>query len=203
MLNRLPLLALLLCLPCSAAIYKWVDENGKTQYSDSPPQKQSKSGTVKMNNRGMVVEKTEYLSPEQLAKREQEALQKREQDKKDLEARRRDKALLNSFTRTSEIDTLRDRNLEQLQASVTSDRGRIEAVQRRLDTYRAKAAKQEAAQRPVSEDLQNNIREREADLAKLKQSIKDKEQEMSNLRARAEADKKRLVELRGPIAAGK
>lgn len=43
MRNLFCLTALLSCaltLPCSAAIYKWVDENGVTHYSESPPPSQ-------------------------------------------------------------------------------------------------------------------------------------------------------------------
>lgn len=195
------LAALLLSLPTSAAIYKWVDENGKVQYSDKPPQQQTKQGTTRLNERGMVLDKSEgYLTPEQRAVKEQELAKQREREQKELDARRRDKALLNSFAKTSEIDTLLNRNLEQVQAGIQSDRSRQEVLQKRLDEFQAKADKLSAAKKPISADLQEKIDTRKAEIAKLQQDIKQKEGEAAQLRERAEQDKKRLIELRGPSA---
>jgi chromosome segregation ATPase len=195
------LAALLLSLPASAAIYKWVDENGKVQYSDKPPQQQTKQGTTRLNERGMVLDKSEgYLTPEQRAVKEQELAKQREREQKELDARRRDKALLNSFAKTSEIDTLLNRNLEQVQAGIQSDRSRQEVLQKRLDEFHAKADKLSAAKKPISADLQEKIDTRKAEIAKLQQDIKQKEGEAAQLRERAEQDKKRLIELRGPGA---
>ncbi|MGQ5521774.1 DUF4124 domain-containing protein [Chitinimonas sp. PSY-7] len=199
MRTHLPLLALLICLPASAAIYKWVDENGKIQYSDKPPHQQTTQGTTKLNSRGMVVDKSEgLLTPEQKAAKEKELAKQREAAQKEMEARRRDKALLNSFTSTSEIDALLARNVEQLQASIQSDKGRIEAAQKRLDTVLARANKITTSNKPIPEDLRNSIQERQADLTKLNEDIKQKEANIAQLRQRAEDDKKRFTELRGP-----
>ncbi|PHV12350.1 DUF4124 domain-containing protein [Chitinimonas sp. BJB300] len=201
MRTHLPLLALLICLPASAAIYKWVDENGKTQYSDKPPQQRTSQGETKLNNRGMVVDKTEgLLTPEQQAAKEKEQAKQREVAQKELEARRRDKALLNSFTNTSEIDALLLRNVEQLQAGIQSDKGRVEAAQKRLDGFLAKASKANASNKPVSDDLRANIKDRQDDLTKIQEEIKRKEAEIAHLRQRADEDKKRFLELRGPGA---
>lgn len=194
-------LLLVLALPAAAGVYKWVDENGKVQYSDKPPQQQNQKGLTELNKQGMTVRQTEgILTPEQRAARELEIARQREASQQKEDARRRDKALVNSFTRTSEIDAIRDRNLEQVAAGIQSDKMRREAVQKRLDGYQAQVDKLSKAGKPVPDDLKSDMKERKAEIAKIDEQIKQRENDAVQLKERAEADKKRLIELRGADA---
>src|SRR5262245_14158993 len=55
--RRLGLGAVFVLAAASAdgALYRWVDENGRVQYSDTPPQKDRSA--VQLSNRGMVLKK--------------------------------------------------------------------------------------------------------------------------------------------------
>ncbi|MBV8467180.1 MAG: DUF4124 domain-containing protein [Burkholderiales bacterium] len=203
MMSRLHIaLITLIALPTVADIYKWVDENGKVQYSDKPPQtQQAKKGVTELDKQGMTVKQIEgALTPEQRAAKEAEAAKAREAQNKAQDQRRRDQALLNSYSNTAEIDEVRDRNVEALQATVASDQSRREAMQKRLDEYNKQASQYATAKKPVPADLTSSIASRQAELAKINERIAAKQQEIEQTKQHAEEDKKRLIELRGPGA---
>ncbi|MEH6459764.1 DUF4124 domain-containing protein [Chitinimonas sp. JJ19] len=194
----LPLIAMALTAHAGETLYKWVDENGKVQYSDKPPMQQNKRGMTELNKQGMPIRQTEgILTPEQQAARNAELAKLREEERKALEARRRDNALVNSFSKTSEIDAIRDRNLEQLQANIQSDRLRLEAATKRVNSFQTQIDKLTKAKKKIPNDLMTDLTERQAEVAKINASIAARNLEIEEVKNRAEADKKRLVELRG------
>ncbi|MFC4159867.1 DUF4124 domain-containing protein [Chitinimonas lacunae] len=190
--------ALALSAQAGDRLYKWVDENGKVQYSDKPPAQQTQKGHTEMNRRAMPLKQVEgYLTPEQRAAREAEEAQKRVEEQKRTEAKRRDKALTQSFTSTAEIDAIRDRNIEQVEALIQADKQRIETATKRLEGLHKQTERFTKRNRPIPEDIQANIAETEQELVKLNDNLKRRETEIGQIRERAEADKKRLVELKG------
>ncbi|MBL8507398.1 MAG: DUF4124 domain-containing protein [Chitinimonas sp.] len=194
----MPLIAMALTAHAGETLYKWVDENGKVQYSDKPPMQQNKRGMTELNKQGMPIRQTEgILTPEQQAARNAELAKLREEERKALEARRRDNALVNSFSKTSEIDAIRDRNLEQLQANIQSDRLRLEAATKRVNSFQTQIDKLTKAKKKIPNDLMTDLTERQAEVTKINASIAARNLEIEEVKNRAEADKKRLVELRG------
>src|SRR5450755_3694583 len=85
--------------PSHAAMFKWVDENGKVQYGDRIPPQYQNQNSEELNKRGIVTKKGEApLTPEQLqAKADADARAKAEKQKA-AEQQRRDNALLSTFT---------------------------------------------------------------------------------------------------------
>ncbi|HEY9101677.1 DUF4124 domain-containing protein [Chitinimonas sp.] len=202
------LITLLLTMPllgqAGERLYKWVDENGKVQYSDKPPLQQNQKGMTELNRQGQTVRQFEgVLTPEQRAAKEAELQKQRAEMQKQEEARRRDKALMSSFNKTGEIDAIRDRNIEQLNAGIQSDQIRLGAVRKRIETFDKQVERLNKAKRPISDSLQADIRDANAELAKLTDHIEQQKQDIEQTNIRAEADKKRLIELRGEGARSK
>ncbi|WP_374352040.1 DUF4124 domain-containing protein [Chitinimonas sp.] len=201
MLRTFCLLFALTALPASAAIYKWVDENGKVQYSDKPPPTPAKQGLTEMNSQGMRVKQVEgLLTPEQRAAKEAELAKQKEEQRALEESRRKDRALVESFSNTAEIDRIRDQSLEQLQASIAAEEVRYEALMNRITENTKQIERIAKAKKNVPDYMQTELAERKADLAKIETGIAKKKQEIIDVKAKAEADKKRLLELRGPSA---
>lgn len=197
------LLLILVCASVSAAdrLYKWVDANGKVQYSDKPPMQPAEKGMTEINSRGMVVKQIEgALTPEQKAERAALLEQKKLDEQKMVEAKRRDRALTDSFNNVREIDAIRDRNLEQVQASIKSDQQRLDATNHRLDVFEKQVATMEAKKKKVPDDLRADIDGTKTEAAKLAGNMKKKQDEIQQIKDKAEADKQRLVELKGPSA---
>jgi hypothetical protein len=192
------LLILLASLPAAAGkMYKWVDEHGKTHYGNAVPPQYAQQGSAELNQKGAVVKKTDAaLTPEQRKAKEEELAQQKEEEKKRLEQKRRDKALLNTYTTEKEIDLVRDRNLQQGELQLQSMELRAKQVQPRLDQARKRAGDLVAKKKPLPLDLQQELEETEKEMQHLQEMIKQKRMGMDAIRARFEDDKKRFRELR-------
>lgn len=192
------LLILLASFPAVAGkLYSWVDEHGKTHYGNVVPPQYAQQGNTELDKKGAVIKKTDAaLTPEQRKAKEEELAQQKEEDKKKLEQKRRDKALLNTYTTEKEIDLVRDRNLQQGELQLQSMELRAKQVQPRLDQARKRAGDLAAKKRPIPPDLQQEIEEAEKEMLRLQEMIKQRRLDMDAIRARFEDDKKRFRELR-------
>lgn len=191
------LLVLLASFPAVAGkVYSWVDEHGKTHYGDAVPPQYAQQGNTELNQRGLVVKKTDpALTPAQRKAKEDELAQQKEEEQKRLEQKRRDRALVNTYTTEKEIDLVRDRNLQQGELQLQSMELRAKQVQPRLDQARKRADVLVAKKRPLPPDLQQEIEEAEKEMRRMQEMIKQKRMEMDAVRARFEDDKKRFREL--------
>jgi hypothetical protein len=191
------LLLALASFPAAAKLYKWVDEKGVTHYGDSIPPQYAKQGSEELSKKGLVIKKTDAaLTPEQIKAKEEEEARKKAEEKQQLEQKRRDKALLNTYTNEKEIDLVRDRNLQQGTLQLQSMDLRIKQIQPRHDEAKKKAAEFTAKGKPVPAYLQQELQETEKEMSRLQDMIKRKNQEMDEIRAKFEDDKKRFRELR-------
>ena len=103
--HSLILLALAATTVQAGGLYKWVDEKGQVQFSDKPPPPQNlqKGSLEQLSKRGIVVKKIDpVLTPEQQAAE----AKKKELATLEAEQRRRDNALMKSYTKPEEVDLL-------------------------------------------------------------------------------------------------
>jgi len=192
---------LLFAASVPAALYKWVDEKGRVQYSDKPPTEKDKNA-VEMTNRGIVVKKLETgTNAEQKKAKEEDLARKRAEEAKAAEQRRHDNALLLSYSNAQEIDLKRDREVQSLDTIIAnlreqerSAREQLAADQRRLDFY---ARRKQAAPDTAKED----VRRSEAQLKVLHDEIERRQQEIGATRVKYDAIRKRYLELREEQAA--
>ncbi|MDK2122672.1 DUF4124 domain-containing protein [Parachitinimonas caeni] len=178
-------------------LYKWVDEHGKIQYSDKPPLQQTPKGTSELNKQGLTIRKNEGYQEDDPKGKEAERARLREEQ----ERLRRDKALVNTFSNTKEIDIIRDRNIEQLEAAIASNKLRQQAADKRLGEYRKQQERYARKKQASPADLLTDIENTEREIKTLEQTIVQKQGEIEVVKQKAEVDKKRLVELRGAAAA--
>lgn len=187
---------LLVAISAQAALYKWVDEKGRVQYSDRPPNEKS-NNAVQMTNRGIVVKKLDTaVSEEQKKARDEELAHTRQEEAKAAEQRRQDRALLLSFSSPLEIDMKRDRELHGIETSIANLREQGRAAQqragetrRRIDIYGQRGA-------PASDALKEDLRREEAQVKLIDEEIERRRQEMIATRSKYEGLKKRYQELR-------
>lgn len=193
-------LLLVLCLaalPAMGKTYKWVDERGVTHYGDTIPPKYAGQGTEELNRRGLVIKRTERALTEDERRARDAALEKkREEDARRLEAERRDRALLNTYTSEEEIDLARNRNLQQIDLVIKGTALRLKSVDDRLSKSRGQAAALRGQNRPVPEWLREEIQDAEAERGRLKSIHDQKVSEMGDVRARYDAEKRRFNELK-------
>jgi len=185
------------------AAYRCVDEKGITHIGDTPPAACAKVPLFEISASGAVLRKLDPTpSPEEAKVREAEAAERKEKDKAAAEQRRKDIALLGTYSSAAEVDMARDRNLEPVQLRIRGVHERIAAVDKRaqeladeMEFY--KAGKSKAAKKAeVPPQLQVDADRVAGEKATLVKSIANYEKEMAEIRARFDGDRKRWTELK-------
>lgn len=170
----------------STRIVKWKDEEGATHYGDKiPPQYANRENSV-INKQGVTVQHNKPIDYREQAL----DLEKIEQDKKD-------KVLLGAFTNANEIDLARDRNLqpdlitlENLQQDKANGQKKLNEINSLADSYTKR-------KKPVPQDVNTDIKNNKAAIAKIDQQIGERQKAIENTRKRFNEDKKRYLLLRG------
>lgn len=179
-----------------AAMYKWVDEHGRVQYSDKPPADRGKSA-VQMTNRGIVIKKiAPGMTPEEKKAREEELARKKEEELRAAEQRKRDHALLQSFTNVEEIDMKSDREVQSIEAMIATLRGQERSAVERLADDRRRLDSYTRRRKPPPDSMHEELRESEAQLQVIRDEIERREQEIAATRTKYQALKKRYRQLR-------
>lgn len=173
-----------------AGMYRWVDSNGRVQYSDTLPASYQKNGAAELNKQGQVIKRTTSA-----VEREAEAKAKVEQAKlkrvNDDQARL-DRALTSTYTTEAEIDLARDRALAHHKLAIQGAEIRAKAVAANLRELQARADKISQARRPVPPNLRTQLAQSEKESLELKQTVLKNEEALIKVREKYEADKQRF-----------
>ncbi len=179
-----------------AKLYKWVDESGTTHYGETIPPEYAGRDTQKLEKGRVTDREDNFDSAKQNAAKKETA-----EDKAALTARRRDEALLNSYTTEKEIDLARDRNLLQVEARINSYTTLLKSAQATLDDLHKESESFTQKGRKIPQSLTDDIAESEARVAKLQKDLSANQKESDAVKARYEADKQRFRELKGQAPA--
>ncbi len=202
-MKKFLLLVAALYVPAAGAAYKCVDEKGVTHIGDTPPAACANVMLYEVSRSGAVVNKIEPTpTPEQLKAKLEEEARRKEAEKAFAEQKRKDLALLSSYSNEKEFDVARDRNIEPLNGRIYNSRDRLKVLDKRLkeiddemEFYKAgksKAAKAREAPVPLVHEQQRVKTEKEA----LEKSIVANEKEIESLKVKFDTDKKRWMDLK-------
>ncbi|MDO8465646.1 MAG: DUF4124 domain-containing protein [Gallionella sp.] len=184
-------------LPVAAKMYKWVDDKGTTHYGETIPPEYANKNRTELGKGGRVIEKKEVLTPEELRANEQAEAKKRAGEEAALEAKRRDKALVNTYSNEKEIDLARSRNLQQIDARVNSINSLLKTANGNLLNFQKEADSLTKAGKPIPPALKDDLQESQVRLDKLKRDLEKATAEKTAIEARYDADKARYKELTG------
>lgn len=189
----LAIIVMLTAGPLSAATYRWVDADGKVHYSDVLPPKAAGLGHQELSKSGQVVRETPrtLLSPEERRRREEEANAQSARKRDAALRERHDRALLSTYANVAELELARARALSMEQALLNSLRLRHEAATKKLAYAQRQAGQAESA------GVAQMREEAQKELAQLNDAIRQREKAAVDLAQRFDADKARLIELRG------
>jgi hypothetical protein len=189
----------------SGKIVCWKDKTGKTVgCGDSVPPEYEDNASKTLDKQGITLKKTDaMLTPEQMKAAQEDLDRKQVEQRKAEDQRRRDKALLDTFTTPQEIDLKRDRdlqlaqsNLELLQSNMkNADAGLIQA-QARVDNYNK-------SNKPVPDAVQGELDRATAEKTKTDQQVAAKKQEIVDINQKYSDLKQRFILLTGGSAAAK
>jgi hypothetical protein len=201
----------LLCLAASAlfatsagAAFKCVDEKGFTHVGDTPPEKCANVVMYEVSRTGTVLRKFEpSLTPEQVKARAEAEERKKEADKAANEQKRKDLALLATYSSEGEFDVVRDRTIEPIRGRIKSAQERIEAIDKRVKDLDGemefyKAGKSSKAKKTVEapSNLTSELERLKAERQGLAKGMVSSEKEITELRAKFDVDKKRWLALK-------
>ncbi|MDO8292454.1 MAG: DUF4124 domain-containing protein [Gallionella sp.] len=183
--------------PVAAKMYKWVDDKGTTHYGETIPPEYANKDRSELGKSGRVIEKKEVLTPEERRASEQADIKKRADEEAALERKRRDKALVNTYSNEKEIDLARNRNLQQVEARIGSINSQLKMANDNLLAFQKEADALAKAGKKIHPSLQEDLKESRERLAKLQQDLEKSKAEKATLDARYDADKARYKELTG------
>jgi hypothetical protein len=187
----------LACIACTFALtnawatFRCVDANGRTHVGDTPPEACAKHATDELNRSGAVVRRIETTAASSQGNND---TGKREADRA-LDMRRRDRALLDSYSTLEEIDLARNRSVDSIKVRADAAGLRAEQLKQREKELTRAIASYSAAKvpPPLVADL-NSVRQESA-VAKASQEKSEKE--LDATRRRFDEDRARWLELRG------
>jgi len=200
------LAGVVLCNSASAErVYKWVDENGVTHYGDHIPPQYSEKGHSILNEHGVELNKVEgKLTDEQREQRAAATLQAKEEKKAREAANLRDRVLLSTYLSVTEIEALRDRRIELVQAQ-------IHVTEIYLDNLRDKLGKLEEESKrfspystnpqapPIDEKLARELADTIDSIMLYEQTLKNSEAERERLLNKFLSDIDRFEELKAEL----
>jgi hypothetical protein len=177
-------------------IYCCNDANGRKVCGDFLPAACQGRAYEERDNRGFVSKTVEApLTAEQLARREAEAAKKEADVKKAAEERRRTLALLSTYASEKDIDSVRDRNLAEIDKS-------IKDAEKRLDEATKKKQKLDSDKefykgKSLPDSVKAQVRENDKEIQAHQKTIADKTREKEEVRSRFADEKKRYQQLTG------
>ena len=193
--GALALAALVALAPAAGAqkIYKWTDEKGVVHYTDKAPD--PARGGVQLDKQGRPVGKIEPApTPEQVRAKQAEEERGREAAKEQEVTARRDRALLASYTTEAEIDLARARAVATVESQIQSAQAYLAQLTKRKTELDARKAK--LGDGPVPAQLERDSASVDAEYAKNRDLVVQKQRELAVVTARYDADKQRWRELK-------
>lgn len=194
----------LLCLTILAAapaaaqtrMYKCVDARGKVYYTQVPPAECLGRETQELNKSGTVIRRNKVqnsLTTEQ--QRSQEAAHKKKLEEEELgrEERRKNLALLNTYSNETDIDDARARALSEAQAAIAETEKRIVNAQQRKKELEGE--KEFYVKKPLPVKLRQAITNNEIEIKNQTGLLEAKKKEIDTINGKYDEDKRRYVEL--------
>ncbi|HEX8986643.1 MAG TPA: hypothetical protein VF816_01680 [Rhodocyclaceae bacterium] len=181
-----------LALPAAARTFCCTDKAGHKVCGDTLPEQCGDRAYKEYDVKG-VRSVDAPLTPEQKVQRDAEAARKKEQERLAAEQRRKDRALLDTYSSEKDIDAMRERALRDIEASNKQTQDKYDAAvlrKRKLDKEL-----EFYVNKPVPASLKAQIKENDSELAGQQKSLEDRKKEVDAVKTRFEEDRKRYREL--------
>lgn len=186
-----------LAWPAAAATYKWVDEQGRTHFSDSVPPEQTRMKHFRLDAQGRQLEVIEGAKSPETLQREKQLKHLREETERLLEEQRnRDTALLRTYGSEAEMQLALNDQLVQIDASERILEKYRERHSDILATLEKRAADMERQGRAVPESVPKAIEDERLLIAEYEAEIRTLEDKKHIIAADFTRDMMRLRSLK-------
>jgi hypothetical protein len=181
----------------AAKLYKWVDEEGHTHYSDKLPPTEVKRARSQLDEHGVTVDRVDAAkTPEQLRQQAEEERLRREQERLAEEQRQEDRVLLRTFRSEDDIVMARDGQIQAVDTYIRVTESNIKRLKHTLAEMQKNAAELELSGQTVSPRYLKDIESKRQALKDSYQSIVRHEEEKNRIRQNFAKDLKRFRELK-------
>jgi hypothetical protein len=177
-------------------MYKCVDARGKVYYTQVPPPECLGRDTQELNKSGTLIRKNPAvipLSPAQEQAREAERRKKIEDEEKSKEERRKNLALLNTYSSEKDIEDARARSLAEAQGAIEDTERSIAGAQKRQKELEAE--KEFYVKKPMPFKLKQEIANNEIQIRNQTVLLDAKKKEINTINAKYDEDRRRYIEL--------
>ena len=207
MKTKILLILAMLAAPAAHAAFKCKDEKGVTHVGDTPPAACANVVMYEVSRSGTVLRKIDPTpTGDEVKARMEEKARAEEAAKAAAEQRRKDRALLATYSSEKDIDTSRDINLKPIEGRIKSAKDRIVVVDKRIKELEAELEFYQAGKsgkvskggkaNQAPPQLQADYDRAKAERVSLDKSLVDYDKEMQEVRTRYDTDKARWVELK-------
>ncbi len=189
--------AMTLSVSAEAKLYKWVDNNGVTHYGEVIPPEYANKDRDTLNKAGLLNKRPEKIDPATIHAKE-EAEQKRNIEMQaEIEQKRRDSTLLNTYSNEKEIDLARERSLVLINARIDSNKMLIKSTQTTLDELNKEVDSRNKTGKKIPASLTKDLAQAQARSDRYTAELAKSEKELEDVRARFDNDKMLYRKLKG------
>jgi archaellum component FlaC len=181
-------------------LFCWKNKAGKTECGDKIPYEYQDAAIKEMNRQGVVTSRSESLSPEERKAREAADEKRVAEKQRQDEQRRKDKALLDTFSNDKEIDLKRRRDIQLVESIIETLQSNLKNIDARKADAEARADRFVKEKKPVPPPIQDELERVKTDNDRTTQQIAQKRKEIIALNQRYDDLKKRYIELTGTTA---
>ena len=181
----------------------WKDKSGKTVgCGDKVPPEYQDNANSTLNKGGVTINQSDVaLTPEQQRSLQSDAEKKKFDERKREDDKRRDRALLDSFTTEKDIDLKRARDIQQIETGISAQQSYAESLTDRQSGARLKIDQYKKESKPVLPATQQEFDRATSELANATAQIAQKRKELVERNREYDDMKKRFRELTGATPA--
>ncbi|MGO8753928.1 MAG: DUF4124 domain-containing protein [Gallionellaceae bacterium] len=169
-------------------LYKWVDDKGEVHYGEVIPPEYADRDKTQLDKNGIKIKQKPKTSAA-------DSSVKTPEEQAAIDRRRKDNALLNTYSNEKEIDLARDRNLQQVEARISSIEMQLKSAQSSQNGYGQELARLQKAKKNVPDSLQSDVDSANSRVSELENDLKEAQDKAAAVRAAFAADKARFHEL--------
>lgn len=193
------LTAAMLAMPfaADAQSYRCTGKDGKKYYGATIPDQCIGQMVEQLSPQGVVVRRIEApMTSEQREKRDADAKASAEKDSQAKEDARRNRALLATYQSEKDIEIARQRALEDNEKAIKEIGGRIDELKKRQAGYQKEMEFYKGKNKPPAK-FEQDVKATQHDLKTQEDQIALRKNDVNNINAKYDEDKRRFLELSG------
>lgn len=173
-------------------LYRWVDDEGNTYFSDQIPPESIKHRRETLNEKGRVIAVTEKAKTQEQLQLEKRLAELRKAQNKIIQKQKAyDKVLLTSFSNLDDLLlSIKGKN-QSMQAQIKATQGNLKRLKAQLENQQMKAAGFERNAQKVPQTLLDAIAATQQQIRKTQQAIDKQIAKQNKIKQEDEADVER------------